>query len=631
MDCNYLVERKGILYFRMRVPTAFRQHFPGQDIKYSLKGCDLQNARLKSTLLAKELSNLFQRAANGMVNMALLHPLAKQICANILFFDAQSQLRQFRMNVDYEHYDGIIDYLREIHREQKLKTPVTREFVQYAALRGIRIDPNDADNDALILDYYLARREAYRIQKERADGNFKNGYDEPFPDGSRSSILSPDDVSPDLPATEKFAPEEVFGMVRVPSIPDTRRTLVSHAYHPPLTEPVVPAPPQMDVPGPETPNVPVQPHLPTFREAIDEYCAEKSETWRRKNPKFEGVIRKSLYLLSDFIGNDIPVGSLRRREIRRAVTDLLAKYPVNREKKYPGMTLEEIWKRKDVEVISVNTQNHYIGYWGMFFNWCMLCGYTAINPARDQTHPRTVPKDQLRPRFTGSELEQIFRNLAALPLKPRFVSDLYPFRYWVPIFGLYQGMRLNEICQLHLENIFTVDGVPCLEVIDNEERGQKAKNLSSIRTIPIHPTLLRLGFLTYYFKIVNLHSRRKNDQLFQELSHTPGGYQRKMQWFNAKFLHTFLKDKRKTFHSFRHNFDTVLANVEPNIFLIQCLDGHARSGELGARYAVAEIPKMKETLEKVKYDFDIFSCLGKTPLDDETIAGQIVKLKKREI
>ena len=99
-----------------------------------------------------------------------------------------------------------------------------------------------------------------------------------------------------------------------------------------------------------------------------------------------------------------------------------------------------------------------------------------------------------------------------------------------------------------------------------------------------------------------------------------------MQQFNKR-IHDVLKiSARKSFHSFRHNFDTELSNKEPNAFLIQCLDGHARQGELGKRYSKGDLLAMKETLEKVEYGLDIFKIMGCKPLKAAAVQEQIKHL-----
>ena len=73
--------------------------------------------------------------------------------------------------------------------------------------------------------------------------------------------------------------------------------------------------------------------------------------------------------------------------------------------------------------------------------------------------------------------------------------------------------------------------------------------------------------------------------LFPPATALDGGYQRKMQQFNA-LIHSLPEmDQRKSIHSFRHNFDTELLNKGAQEYFILCLDGHTRTGELMSRYA----------------------------------------------
>lgn len=56
-------------------------------------------------------------------------------------------------------------------------------------------------------------------------------------------------------------------------------------------------------------------------------------------------------------------------------------------------------------------------------------------------------------------------------------------------------MRLNEICQLTTADIITKDEVVCFSI--NDKNGKRVKTANAIRIIPIHPTLIKCGFLQY--------------------------------------------------------------------------------------------------------------------------------------
>lgn len=75
MGKDYLLDRNGTFYFRMRVPALFRKQLGISEIRHVLKDSNLNIAAQKSKLLGKELAALFRKAMNGMVNMELLFPI----------------------------------------------------------------------------------------------------------------------------------------------------------------------------------------------------------------------------------------------------------------------------------------------------------------------------------------------------------------------------------------------------------------------------------------------------------------------------------------------------------------------------------------------------------------------------
>ena len=342
------------------------------------------------------------------------------------------------------------------------------------------------------------------------------------------------------------------------------------------------------------------------------------------NPKTEKDRRNALSLLMEYLGGDFDLEKMNRALMVDIRTNLLKRYPKNRKKLYGDMPLCEVLQSKNVkEYISETTIARYMEFWNGFFNWAVQADHMTKNPAAGLSE-RSEFYDvrELRPPFTMQELSSIFRMIADLPKMPRFMPKLYPMRYWVNLIALYQGMRLNEICQLYLDDIIMEEGLPCIRIRPDKVRKQKVKNKSSIRTVPIHSTLLKLGFLGYCEK-VRQDGGSKECCLFPPATALDGGYQRKMQQFNA-LIHALPDvDKRKSIHSYRHNFDTELLNNGAQEYFILCLDGHTRNGELMSRYAKPDIHKLQETLELVRYQgFDPFLCLNQTPLSEKTVSRQ---------
>lgn len=69
-----------------------------------------------------------------------------------------------------------------------------------------------------------------------------------------------------------------------------------------------------------------------------------------------------------------------------------------------------------------------------------------------------------------------------------------PNQYWLPLLGLYAGARLNELCQLCLDDVVTINGVDCLHIRASRP-DQKLKTASSERLVPIHSKLKAQGFI----------------------------------------------------------------------------------------------------------------------------------------
>ena len=649
MNC-YCQERKGRRYFRMRVPRELHPYL-SSEISYPIGDLDLKTAHFRCKLLGDRLRSIFEQARHGVISMGILHPFVREICANILYHDAQFMTSLSTPAAEYNA--AIIHYRRCLKYKNADAVP---EFIQLAANQGVTLDPEDPAALPLIMNYCQGMIETCRILKERANGNMHNGFDAPDASGNWSTELSQDDITaesgiPPTLKTEDIQGNEQYDLSSVTALPESMerasqepettlsRTLLLAQQLAALAQGKSavrrkPSPvPQQYAPVVPDPQPVAEPPLPygvrkakMLKDGIEEYLHEKT-SGGKMDAKTAITMRSMLSLVGEVFGPERFLHEIERNMIVKLRSEILPRYPLNRRKHYPGKSLQELLKMVPAPTpISERTQRHYMEYWSMLFNWCVQCGYMANNPVTGLIDkPEATDLTELRPPFERKELEQIFADIARMPELPRFRKELYPMRYWIPLIGLYQGMRLNEICQLHIDDICVVDGVPCIRIRPCEARGQKVKNSSSIRTVPIHSALLRLDFLDYV--ISRLENKcRKNDQLFEELTGTTSGYQRKMQQFNKR-IHDVLKiSARKSFHSFRHNFDTELSNKEPNAFLIQCLDGHARQGELGKRYSKGDLLAMKETLEKVEYGLDIFKIMGCKPLKAAAVQEQIKHL-----
>ena len=59
--------------------------------------------------------------------------------------------------------------------------------------------------------------------------------------------------------------------------------------------------------------------------------------------------------------------------------------------------------------------------------------------------------------------------------------------FWIPLIGLYTGMRLEEIAQIYVSDVRKAKGVWCIDV--NEDKPDKHVKTGA-RLVPLHPVLV---------------------------------------------------------------------------------------------------------------------------------------------
>lgn len=166
------------------------------------------------------------------------------------------------------------------------------------------------------------------------------------------------------------------------------------------------------------------------------------------------------------------------------------------------------------------------------FTWAEKQGYTtegAPNPTKGLAPTKTEQEKgarQVRP-FTDEEIQRVFSS-------PYFLEQRMksPARYWISLLCLFQLCRREEAAQLALVDVGTgKDNIPFIAITDQGEN-QSVKNKGSKRKMPIHSSLIALGFLDY----VQTATAEGQTRLFHQLPRGINGYSDGVgKWF-AKHL-----------------------------------------------------------------------------------------------
>jgi integrase len=158
-------------------------------------------------------------------------------------------------------------------------------------------------------------------------------------------------------------------------------------------------------------------------------------------------------------------------------------------------------------------------------------------------------------------------------------------------------MRLNEICQLHKDDVRLEEGIWYLNV-GNEYEGQRVKSEAGFRRIPIHSELMKAGLVDYQKSLAN-------GQLWPSLK--PGGPDRKLSWYVTRQFTTYRRKVgitrvRVNFHSLRKNVLTCLDKADSvSQADVAAIVGHVRGFAFG-RYSEGPcLRALQQIVERVKY------------------------------
>ncbi|WP_312016234.1 DUF6538 domain-containing protein [Bradyrhizobium vignae] len=155
--------------------------------------------------------------------------------------------------------------------------------------------------------------------------------------------------------------------------------------------------------------------------------------------------------------------------------------------------------------------------------------------------------------------------------------------YFVPILIYYSGARREELCGAMVDDIiFDREGcIPYIHIGANEQR--RIKNAQSKRNIPLHPELIRLGFLDYVRKIRALGYKLLFPDLYSPSTRSPLG-NRFYKLFKPILTAAKITEEGLGAHAVRHLFGAQLKKKLLSKEDRADLLGHGGDSETSERY-----------------------------------------------
>ncbi|WP_416354995.1 DUF6538 domain-containing protein [Aureimonas phyllosphaerae] len=338
------------------------------------------------------------------------------------------------------------------------------------------------------------------------------------------------------------------------------------------------------------------------------------ETYAKENPR--GITadtlnqaRRDIGTFVDLHGNSFPVSRIDKKAVREWKA-LLMKFPVkaSETKAFAGMSIDRIVKENEKvgkPVLTPRTINRYLSSLGAFCTWLVAHGYLETNPTADMALAKekkrsTFPftQDQLTklfssPLFTGSQSADEWAGIA----KPGnwIIRD---HRFWVPLVMLYSGARPAEIAQLAVADVREQHGRWIMH-ITTEGNGEKSvKTAGSMRVVPVHSELIRLGFLKHHAAMKDAGEtrlfpeakRNSRGQMIAEFSREFGRYLTRIGLKNGRGL---------SLYSFRHGAADALRRAGYLDEAFGFILGHTK-GSMTGRYGTLPQGMLEQRVELIE-------------------------------
>ena len=295
--------------------------------------------------------------------------------------------------------------------------------------------------------------------------------------------------------------------------------------------------------------------------------------------------------------------------LARRFKEHLQKAPSNASKKYPGRSPVQAAQKAEEDgapQLSQASQTNYLRVANALFNFAAEeLDYAGPNPFKGRTTQRgnkgrlrekrdPLSREQLKilfrsPLFTGC------KSLASCH-RPGALIPKLSHRYWTPLIGLMTGMREQEILQLYAEDVYESSGIWCIDI--NSNQGDKRlKSPQSKRTIPVHDSLIGMGFLEFV-------GARKSGRLFPDAKlASDGTYSGNFsKWFSRYMTAVGIKTGTTSFHSLRHNMKDRFREAGSSDELAENFMGRS-TGTVGESYGSGfSLKHYSEVLSRITFD-----------------------------
>lgn len=346
---------------------------------------------------------------------------------------------------------------------------------------------------------------------------------------------------------------------------------------------------------------------PTFKEVANQFFSVKSKgDWAAKT---SADVRRVIALATELIGPDKAMKMVDIEDVK-GVRNALSSLPPNYMKSSGTKALtakQAIAANQAGKSLSAKTQWKYFALFKQALIWARDEGIIEKVPGNNIKVGglKKIAAGDLRDPYSADQLLKIFSSPLYTGHKSQDVRHkpgdlrLRDGYFWVPLIALFSGMRLGEIVQLLKSDVKQENGVWYFDVTKGE--GKSLKTASSKRRVPIHRSLIELGFVEF------VAAGAVFGRVFPEIKQGADGYHSHnfSKWWGRYASRTGFKTDRTAFHSFRHSFLDRLRAVNSPEYINKALMGHTDNSVHGGYGSGASLSALKEAIDRVVYPVDL--------------------------
>jgi integrase len=341
---------------------------------------------------------------------------------------------------------------------------------------------------------------------------------------------------------------------------------------------------------------------------------EALEGWKKERARPEGTISEYTRAVEMFVqlhGN-LAIADIKKRQALE-FREALQLVPRTRRGALLKAGLPELSQRgrehPSAPKVSSGTVNKQLGAVQAIASWGYQHGLVPddvpwADPFRDM---RLEEEQSQRGSFDAAELQSVFDAPIFTGAKMP-VGGKGPAGFWLPVLALFAGARQGEIAGLQVKNVRDVEGVTLIYIVADRAAGKRLKAKTSERVVPVHPDLVRLGFLDY---VADRAHDGQDAWLFPLVA--PSEWRAIAAW--SKWFGHYLRkpmgisNPNRVFHSFRHSFQDALRRATPDAELRDALPGRSSGGGksisrgYGAKYMIDRwgLSTLKATIDAIAY------------------------------